>query len=80
MGSEMQRKGSKVLLCFWQWGHVRDDLGDRQQDGYRDNNNIIDKQQYIKRDYCHVNWIKVKLYNEGALIYHELTFSNINKN
>lgn len=22
----MQRKGSKVLLCFWQWGHVREDL------------------------------------------------------
>lgn len=22
----MQRKGSKVLLCFWQWGHVKEDL------------------------------------------------------
>ncbi len=26
MGSEMQRKGSKVLLCFRQWGHVSEDL------------------------------------------------------
>ncbi len=26
IGSEMQRKGSKVLLCFWQWGQVSDDL------------------------------------------------------
>ena len=22
----MQRNGSKVLLCFWQWGQVREDL------------------------------------------------------
>lgn len=27
MGSEIQRKGSKVLLCFWQCGHVSEDLG-----------------------------------------------------
>lgn len=26
IGSEMQRKGSKVLLCFWQCGQVREDL------------------------------------------------------
>lgn len=26
MGREMQRKGSKVLLCFKQWGHVSEDL------------------------------------------------------
>lgn len=26
MGNEMQRKGSNVLLCFWQCGQVREDL------------------------------------------------------
>lgn len=26
IGREMQRKGSKVSLCFWQRGHVREDL------------------------------------------------------
>lgn len=26
MGKEMQRKGSNVLLCFWQCGQVREDL------------------------------------------------------
>jgi len=26
MGREMHRKGSNVLLCFRQCGHVRDDL------------------------------------------------------
>lgn len=26
MGKEIQRKGSKVLLCFWQCGQVSDDL------------------------------------------------------
>lgn len=30
MGNEMQRKGSKVLLCFRQWGHVREDLRKRK--------------------------------------------------
>lgn len=30
MGSEMQRKGSKVLLCFRQWGHVSEDLRKRK--------------------------------------------------
>lgn len=26
IGREMQRKGSNVLLCFRQWGHVSEDL------------------------------------------------------
>jgi len=26
IGNEIQRKGSKVLLCFWQCGQVREDL------------------------------------------------------
>lgn len=30
MGSEMQRKGSNVLLCFRQWGHVSEHLRDRK--------------------------------------------------
>ncbi len=30
MGSEMQRNGSKVLLCFRQWGHVSEDLRERK--------------------------------------------------
>lgn len=31
MGKEMQRKGSKVLLCFWQRGQVREDLRRQKQ-------------------------------------------------
>lgn len=31
MGSEMQRNGSNVLLCFRQWGHVSEHLRDRKQ-------------------------------------------------
>lgn len=26
IGRDTHRKGSKVLLCFRQWGHVKDDL------------------------------------------------------
>lgn len=26
IGKEMHRKGSNVLLCFWQCGQVREDL------------------------------------------------------
>lgn len=26
IGKEIQRKGSNVLLCFWQCGQVREDL------------------------------------------------------
>lgn len=31
MGKEMQRKGSNVLLCFWQCGQVSDDLLERRK-------------------------------------------------
>lgn len=31
IGREMQRKGSNVLLCFWQWGHVSEDLRKREK-------------------------------------------------
>lgn len=30
IGREMQRKGSNVLLCFRQWGHVSEDLRKRK--------------------------------------------------
>lgn len=30
IGSEMQRNGSKVLLCFRQCGHVSEDLWERK--------------------------------------------------
>lgn len=31
MGSDTHRKGSKVLLCFRQWGQVKEDLGGQEK-------------------------------------------------
>lgn len=46
MGSEMQRNGSKVLLCFWQCGHVSEDLHVEEEKTTSEGFRLAEKQQY----------------------------------